>query len=111
MPSGRYHYNDPARQSHAIAMAIAGLRAVVPLLDELDMTLGIENHADVTSPELIAIIEAVDSARVRVLLDLGNSTQIFENPRYTIEKLAPYTVGRPRQRPSHRSVSRRRFLP
>ena len=93
MPSGRYHYNDPARQSHAITMAIAGLRAVVPLLDELDMTLGVENHADVTSPELIAIIEAVDSARVRVLLDLGNSIQIFENPRYTIEQLAPYTVA------------------
>ena len=41
----------------------------------------------------IALIDAVDSDRVGVQLDLGNSMEVFEHPRDTIEMLAPYTVA------------------
>lgn len=93
MVSGKYHYKDAAKQAQTLAAAEQRLKAVTSLLSEVDMQLGIENHADVTSPELIALIDAVGSQRVGVLLDLGNSIEVFENPRYTIEMLAPYTIA------------------
>ena len=93
MVSGKYHYKDPVKQALMLDAAASNLKEVVPLLDELDMTLAIENHADVTSPELITLIDEVGSDRVRALLDFGNSIIVFEDPRYTIETLAPYAVA------------------
>ena len=63
------------------------------MLNELGIIIGVENHADVTSPELIQLIKNVGSDRVGVLLDFGNSAVVFENPRDTIEMLTPYAVA------------------
>lgn len=91
--SGHYNYNDPQTQRQTLESAVVGLKGVSPLLDELGMTLGVENHADIKSLELIELIERVDSVRIRVLLDLCNSIIVFEDPCDTIEMLSPYTVG------------------
>ena len=91
--SGRYHYKNAENQRQVLESAAIGLKAVIPVLDELGMMLGIENHADMKSLELIELIERVDSDRVRVLLDLCNSVVVFEDPRDTIEMLSPYTVA------------------
>ncbi len=91
--SGRYDYKNAAKQKQTLESAVKGLRAVAPLLDELGLMLGVENHADVKSPELIELIDKVNSERVRVVLDLCNSVVVFEDPRYTIEILSPYTVA------------------
>ena len=93
IPSRKYYYNDSDQQARAVETAERNLKPVVPLLEELDMQLGVENNADVTTPELVGLIKAVGSERVEVLLDLGNSIEIFENPRYTIETLAPHTIA------------------
>jgi sugar phosphate isomerase/epimerase len=93
MLRGRYHYKDPAAQEAMLEAAAANVGGLVPLLEELDVTLGIENHAGVTSPELVALIKHVDSPRVGAVLDFGNSIPLFEDPHYTIETLAPYAVG------------------
>ena len=43
--------------------------------------------------KLVGLIKAVGSERVEVSLDLGNSIEIFENPRYKIETLSPHTIA------------------
>ena len=91
--SGNYNYKDPQKQRQILESAVVGLKAVIPVLDELGMTLGVENHADIKSLELIELIERVDSERIRVLLDLCNSVVVFEDPCDTIRMLSPYTVA------------------
>ena len=90
---GRYHYGDSEAQKEMLEAATANIRSIVPLLEELGMTLGVENHGDVTSPELIALVQAVASPRAGALLDFENSIPVFEDPHDTIETLAPYAVG------------------
>ena len=93
MLSGRYHYTNAEKQAQMLEAAANGLSAVVPLLNDLGITIGVENHADVKSPELIHLVKNVNSDRVRVLLDFGNSAVVFEDPRDTIEMLSPYAVA------------------
>ena len=91
--SGNYNYKDSQQQRQILESAVSGLKAMIPVLDELGMTLGVENHADIKSLELIELIERVGSERIRVLLDLCNSVVVFEDPSDTIKMLSPYTVA------------------
>lgn len=54
--------------------------------------IGIENHKDWLAPELVALLEAIDSPYVGACLDFGNNLALLEDPDETIALLAPFAV-------------------
>lgn len=54
-------------------IAIADLAKMLPVLDELDIELSLENHFVLKPLELVRIIEALDSPRVTICFDCFNS--------------------------------------
>lgn len=69
------------------------LAAAVPLLEAAGITLALENHANVSAPEMVALLQEVQSPRVRVHLDVVNQIAAFEDPIDAARRLAPYTVS------------------
>ena len=56
-----------------IGTAIADLESIIPLLDELQIDLALENHFVLKPVDLVAILKALDSPRVSVCFDCFNS--------------------------------------
>jgi sugar phosphate isomerase/epimerase len=78
-----------AQRLEGVAEAID---AVKPLIEETGIRPAIENHGDTTARELAAFVERIGPAYVGVCLDTGNPTVIAEDPAFTTEVLAPYTL-------------------
>jgi len=66
------------------------LKDVRGLAEELGVSIGIENHQDVTSEELVAICEEVGSPNVGVTLDAINPLAVGEDPLAFARRIAPY---------------------
>jgi len=63
------------------------LQDVMPLFEDYGVKLGIENHFDFTSDELLEIIEKVGSSNLGVTFDSGNALRIGEDPIEAARKL------------------------
>jgi sugar phosphate isomerase/epimerase len=68
------------------------LRQVLPDLAEAKITLAIENHGDVTSGELVGLIERLENPHVGICLDVGNPLAVLEDPVFAADKMAPFAV-------------------
>ena len=73
-----------------IEMTIEVLRELSLIAADFDLMITMELHVDLTSLELAHIIEAVDSAHVRVNLDTANALGLLEDPVDAARTLAPY---------------------
>jgi sugar phosphate isomerase/epimerase len=80
-----------AWQAH-VAASHRSLAAAMPLLDQYQIPLGLENHKDWTADELVALVRQYSSEYFGVCLDFGNNISLLDDPMEAIEKLAPYTV-------------------
>ena len=63
------------------------LKDVMPLFEDYEVKLAVENHFDFTSDELNEIIERVGSSYLGVTFDSGNALRIGENPIEAAGKL------------------------
>lgn len=68
-------------------------KLLAPLARELGVSLAFETHADVTSFELLRIIEEVGEDVAKVCLDTGNFPIVLEDPLAATRRLAPYVVA------------------
>ena len=84
---------DAADAERAQDDLVAGFRAALPKANEADVTLAIENHFGFPSDRLAALVDAIDSERVGVCVDVANSICAGEWPEATVERLAPYAVN------------------
>ena len=75
---------------HQIDLTIQVLRELSLLAADHDLMITMELHVDLTAPELLHIIEEVDSAHVRVNLDTANALGLLEDPVDAARTLAPY---------------------
>ena len=66
------------------------LRSVLPLLGHEGIKLAIENHLDVRSRELVALVEELHSPHVGICLDTGNSLCVLEDPLKATAQMAPF---------------------
>jgi sugar phosphate isomerase/epimerase len=66
------------------------LKAVRGLAEELGVAIGIENHQDMTSQELVAVCEEVGSPQVGVTLDAINPLAVGEDPLTFARRIMPY---------------------
>ena len=73
-----------------IELTIEVLRELSLMAAEFDVMITMELHVDLTSLELVNIIEAVDSKHVQVNLDTANALGLLEDPVDAARALAPY---------------------
>jgi 3-oxoisoapionate decarboxylase len=72
---------------------IAIIKSVVPVLQQKNIVLGIENHDRFKARELEEIMLAVNSKHVGICLDCANSIGANEGLEWVTKVLAPYTVN------------------
>ncbi len=76
-----------------IADTVAVLRNCRPLAVDAGVTIAIENHAgDMTSRELLALVEQAGPEFVGVNFDSGNACWTLEDPVAALDRLAPHVV-------------------
>lgn len=68
------------------------LRTVLPEAERRGVTIAVENHGDVSTPDLLLLLAMVDSPRVGICLDVANSMVFLEDPVWTAQQLAPHAV-------------------
>jgi 3-oxoisoapionate decarboxylase len=83
------HRTDVQRE---LEYAAEQLRSALPLIRQEGVRLAIENHGDVRSRELVALVEQLDSPHVGVCLDTGNSLCVLEDPLSAARQLAPFSI-------------------
>ena len=66
------------------------LRWIDPILRRHQLRIAVENHKDLTTPELVELIRKVDSEWIGVLVDTGNNLALLEEPQSVVESLAPF---------------------
>jgi len=74
--------------------AIRGLvDKLLPALRQYDLVLGIETHEEITTRELLRIVEDVDDPHVGICFDPANPIARGEDPRAAAERIAPWVVS------------------
>lgn len=76
-----------------IEAVVGMLRQSVQIAADHGVVLALENHIDYTSTEILEILERVDSDRLRVNFDTGNTLRMMEDPVAAARRLGPYTVA------------------
>lgn len=68
------------------------LREILPMLEEKNIILGIENHDRFTAEQYAEVIQDIGSGFVGTVTDTTNSLSNEESCAYVLEKLAPFCV-------------------
>lgn len=88
----RERFEDIRRWKEFVAATARCLTRLAPELRDLGIHLGIENHWDFSTYEILEIVEQVGADVVGVGLDTGNLPILAEAPDRAIARTAPYTV-------------------
>jgi sugar phosphate isomerase/epimerase len=79
--------------SRQIEATIEVIDRLTPMLKSLGIRLAIENHADLTGDELIALLVRIDPEIAGANLDTGNIVMRLDDPVELAQRLAPYIVA------------------
>lgn len=89
----RYEVFEKAEDYAAFAKRAAeSIQAAEPIARKHRVRLGVENHKDFRTDELLAFLKAVGSEWVGVCVDLGNNLALVEDPAAVVSALAPLAV-------------------
>jgi sugar phosphate isomerase/epimerase len=83
-------YDGPVSQ--IIAQTISDLRRIDSLDPDGRLNFLLEQHEDLKSHELVAILRAVDHPRLSLLFDFANMVNAFELPEAALATMAPYVT-------------------
>lgn len=75
-----------------IRRAVAGLKRVRRMAEDFGIRIAVENHGDLTTDELLQVMQTVDSPWVGICLDVGNAMLTMEDPIVATAKMAPHAV-------------------
>ncbi len=78
-------------QRHLAATA-EQLKQIAPLAEELGIRIGVENHQDATSEDLLWLCNEVNSVNVGITLDAGNPLAVGEDPVEFAQRILPHLV-------------------
>ena len=94
LPGRRYEQFRSAEQfRQALQRAEKSLQLAEPVARKHRVRLAVENHKDLRSQELLAILQRLGSQQVGVCVDTGNSIALLEDPLETVEALAPLAAA------------------
>jgi len=91
---GRRYENFKTRDEWTAwhAKWVAQLQTMKPVIEAHPIVVGLENHKDHLSAELAALLRSLNSPKIGVCFDFGNNISLLEEPRQTLETLAPFVV-------------------
>jgi len=97
---------DTIDQHPSEDQVVSTIKAIVPELESVDISLAIENHDRFKARTLARIIERIGSQHVGICLDTANSLGALEGPEVVVATLGPWVVNLHVkdiriQRPSH----------
>jgi sugar phosphate isomerase/epimerase len=72
---------------------VARLHAILPEYEASGVTLALETYEQVSSTELVALVEAVDSPAVGICLDPANTVANLESPPEVTARCLPYVTN------------------
>lgn len=78
-------------QRHLVETA-QRLKQIAPVAEDLGIRIGVENHQDATSADLVLLCEETDSPNVGITLDAGNPLAVGEDPVAFAQRILPYLV-------------------
>ncbi len=76
-----------------IVITIENFKRLAEVAEKAGVPLALENHEDLTSAEVVHILDAVDSPFIRACLDNGNALSVCEDPVDCTRTLAPYVAN------------------
>ena len=85
-------YDPAVSWAQQLADTTEVLRRLAPLARENGQKIGIETHCDITTQEILRIIEAVGEDVVGVCLDTGNLPTRMDEPLAATRRVAPYVI-------------------
>ncbi len=65
-------------------------KANIPLMEELGMTVSIENHCDAYADEVIWLVKSLNHPSIGACIDTINSLCVLEGVEACVEKMLPY---------------------
>ena len=77
----------------ALAKAVTGFRAVLPVCRDLGIRIAFENHEYETSDRILEVVRAVESEWVGTHVDTGNSMMMWEDPVRATKALSEFAVS------------------
>lgn len=86
-------FRTDTRWPQQVSATAEVLRRLAPRLRDLGMKVAVENHADLTVDELLALVESLGPEVAGVTLDTGNLAMRLDDPVRAVEKLAPWVLG------------------
>jgi 3-oxoisoapionate decarboxylase len=91
--SGRRYetFQTGAQFQRFVAASSQSLARAAPVAARHGIRLAVENHKDLRTGELVALLKHVANDHVGVCLDTGNSIALLEDPMEVVESLAPWT--------------------
>lgn len=84
----RTEYGAEGMRAYIEAL-VQPFKEVMPLAEEYGIPVGIENHQDLCSWELLSLCEKVGSPQLGVTMDVGNALAVGEHPRSFAERVLP----------------------
>ncbi|MGO3884922.1 MAG: sugar phosphate isomerase/epimerase family protein [Mycetocola sp.] len=69
------------------------LRAIAPELEAAGVSLALETYEQVSSTELVALVDALDHPLIGICLDPANTVANFEQPADVVQRCAPRTLN------------------
>jgi sugar phosphate isomerase/epimerase len=85
-------YDPQAPWGQQLSDITATLEQLAPLARDLGQRIGIETHCDITTHEILRIIERVGEDVVGVCLDTGNLPTRMDEPVAAARRVAPYVI-------------------
>ncbi len=76
-----------------LARIETNVRTLLPLAADLGLTLALEPHMDYRCKEIVNVIGAVASPRLRLVLDVASPLAVTEDPLDAAHAAAPYVVA------------------
>ncbi len=80
-----------AEMDALLSAAATDLTEVLPLCERYTVPITLENTPNLTSAEVLSLLERVDSEWLRVCFDAANPLVVLEDPLTAATALAPYT--------------------
>jgi sugar phosphate isomerase/epimerase len=86
---GKARPTTSQEMEHVISEAASEIRQVLPVCERYGIEVAIENHQDLTTEELLSLLELVDSQWVGICFDTGNSLALLDDPLESARAFGP----------------------
>ena len=88
------HDNLSRQEQEGVVSAVTKtLKRWAPRLAGYGLTLGLENHFDITTRDLVRIVTEVDSAGIGLVFDTTNSLGFLETPENTLKTMGDFVLS------------------